>query len=495
MTAKDILSRFKQFSFFDTFKHSSTYFTGTLLTQALGIISLPVFTALLTSEEYGIVNVFTSYVLVFSVLLSLYLHGATSRYYFEKDKDDFDSFLGAIVITVTLFFAVFGAIVFSFRELIAKIINLPVQVVIWLLITSYLVVFYTLFTQIMIATKESKKFATVQVVWHYLKFICAVLGFLYLAGVTFSYSGQESSYTFMGKIIGEVIATVLIILYTTYQIFKFMSFKGMSIKHIKYAMVYALPLIPFALSNYILTSFDQWYINSSIGQSQAGQYAFAYKIGLLFLGLILALLNGAQPSYFNHMNNKEYGQIKQQVDSITKLMVLGACFLILFAIDVGTLLSSKDIFLTALPIAPVIVGGYVFHGVSSFYNRGIYFAKKNGYLAAIVLLSGIINIYLNLYFIPIYGYQAAAYTTLFSYFMMMLFSIIVTTYILKLPSLPLGRITKYIVLLASVISINYIFGQPNLGLNFGWIIFKLLLFSIFGCILFYNKIGIFFGRT
>ena len=121
--------------------------------------------------------------------------------------------------------------------------------------------------------------------------------------------------------------------------------------------------------------------------------------------------------------------------------------------------------------------------------------KKNGYLAVIVLLCGILNIYLNLYFIPIYSYHAAAYTTLFSYFVMMLLSIIVTTYILKLPPLPLGRITKYIVLLALVISINYIFGQPNLGLNFGWMGFKLILFSIFGSILFYNKIGIFFGRT
>ena len=147
-----------------------------------------------------------------------------------------------------------------------------------------------------------------------------------------------------------------------------------------------------------------------------------------------------------------------------------------------------------LPIAPVIVGGYVFHGVSSFYNRGIYFKKKNGYLALIVLLSGVINIYLNVQFIPIYGYKAAAYTTLFSYFVMMLLSIFVTTIILKLPSLPLGRITKYIVLLASIISINYIFGRPNLGLDFGWIGFKLLLFSIFGGILFYNKIGILFDR-
>jgi O-antigen/teichoic acid export membrane protein len=261
---------------------------------------------------------------------------------------------------------------------------------------------------------------------------------------------------------------------------------------VKYALIYSIPLIPFALSNYILTSFDQWFINSSVGHAAAGQYAFAYKIGMIYMGLGVALLNGASPSYYKYMNNKEHKEVWKQVDSMTKLLILGAGFLMLFAVDAGTLLSSKEIFLEALPIAPVIIGAYIFNGISNFSNRGIYYKKKNSYLVLVILTSGIVNILLNWYFIGVkgYTYQAAAYTTLVSYFIMMLFSLFVTKYILKLPPLPLGRILKYIVLLGIIITINYTFGEPNVGLHIGWIIFKGLLFVILSLLLFYNKLGL-----
>lgn len=191
---------------------------------------------------------------------------------------------------------------------------------------------------------------------------------------------------------------------------------------------------------------------------------------------------------------KKYKEVWQQIDSMTKLLVLGGGFLILFAVDAGTLLSSSDVFLEALPIAPVIVGGYVFYGISLFANRGIYYKKKNIYLAVIVLTSGIANIFLNSYFIPRYGYEVAAYTTLASYFMMMVLSILFTTYILKLPPLPLGRILKYIVLLGLIIALNYTVGEPNLGLDFKWIVFKAILFGVLGLALFYDKLGIILAK-
>ncbi len=120
--------------------------------------------------------------------------------------------------------------------------------------------------------------------------------------------------------------------------------------------------------------------------------------------------------------------------------------------------------------------------------------KKNGYLAILVSISGAVNIALNIYFVPRYGYQAAAITTLVSYFIFMLCSIFTAIYILKLPPLPLGRIVKYIVLLTSVIGINYAFGAPNQGMHFGWISFKILLFASLALALFYNKIGLFLKK-
>ncbi|CAA6802842.1 MAG: Membrane protein involved in the export of O-antigen and teichoic acid [uncultured Aureispira sp.] len=495
MAVQNLLNKLKKFSFFDTFKHISTYFSGIILVHMLGIVTLPVFTAYLTPDEYGIVNVFTTYITVVAVLLSLSLHSSIARYYFEEDKVDFKEFLGTIFITITALFAVQGGIILFFKEEIATLINLPTHLITWLIFTTYLIVVYSFYCQILVATKESKKYASLQVAWQYGKFGCTMLGLIYFTNVLYLEGNVATSYTFMGKIMGECFGTFILMLYVLTQLRKHISFGQLSFVHIKYALIYSIPLIPFALSNHILTSFDQWFINSTIGHAETGQYAFAYKIAMIYQGLVLALLNGARPSYYNYMNKKDYKGVSDQVDSMTKLLILGASFLILFAVDAGSLLSSSPLFLEALPIAPVIIGAYVFFGVSSFANRGIFFIKKNSYLAAIVLTSGLINILLNWYFIGVkgYTYQAAAYTTLASYIIMMLFSILVTKFILKLPSLPLGRILKYIVLLGIIVAINYTFGEPDIGLHLGWILFKGGLFILLGLLLFYDKLGLLYN--
>ena len=495
MAFNSILARFKKLSFFDTFKHASTFFSGTMLIHGLGLVSLPVFTAYLTRDEYGIINIFTSCTVFLAVLLSLNLHWAISRYYFEKDKDDFDTFLGTIFVAVTALFGLLGAILYGFREPLMVKLNLPVHLLGWMIGVTYLLILASFFEQIMVSTKQSKKLTTVQVVIHYTRFAFTCVGLIYLTGVTYMHAGQVSSYTYMGKIMGELLASSLIMIYMFSQVLRYMSFKKLSFSYIKYALFYGLPLIPFALSNHILIFFDQIFIGATVGNAQAGEYAFAYKIGMLFMGLATALLNGSQANYYKLMNNEQYKEVSDQVNSMTKLLALGGCFLILFAIDLGTLLSSSDVFLNALPIAPVIIGSYLFYGVSSFYNRGIYYKKQNKYLAIIIVITGAINVSLNVYFIPIYGYQAAAYTTLCSYLVMMVLSIVMTTYILKLPPLPLGRILKYIVLLGGIVGLNYIVGEPNVGLHIGWMCFKALLFVCMGAILFYNKIGFFFKKS
>ena len=62
----------------------------------------------------------------------------------------------------------------------------------------------------------------------YSKFIITIFGLYYLSDTFYSYKSVDSSYTFMGKIMGEALATFIIVCYTTKVIFGYMSFKNMS---------------------------------------------------------------------------------------------------------------------------------------------------------------------------------------------------------------------------------------------------------------------------
>lgn len=492
MLPRSLLKRLQQLSFFDTFKHASTYFSGTLLVQALGVITLPIFTEFLEPSEYGIINVFTSYLMTFAVVLSLNLFAGAGRYFFETDKADFPAFMGTITLASVVVFMIQASLMLYYESQLATWMNLPVHLIKWLIGTTFFLIVINTFFQILVVTEKSKIYSTVLVIWQYSKFGLTVAGLILLTGDLYYTTDGWQSYTFMGKIVGEFIGTVVVACYAGWQLRNYISFHNLSWKHLNYSLRFSLPLLPIALSGYLLVSFDQWFINSSVGQTEAGQYAFAYKLGLLYFGLISALTSGANAKYYTFMNEKAYGEVARQVESMTKLLMLGGCFLMFFAVDIGTLLTSKDSYLNALPVAPIIVGGYVIHGIGIIYNRGIYFVKKNVYLTFVVFISAFLNIALNMYYIPQYGYLAAAYTTFFSYVFSVVLTIVITDYVLKLPRLPLGRILKYLVLLASVVAINYQFGEPDIGLHLGWMCFKGGLFAVMGTVLFYNQIKLFF---
>ena len=472
---KSIFQQVKKYKFFDTFKHTSTYFSGKLVVQGLSIISLPIYTYFLTTEEYGIINVFGSLASVMTILLTLNLNGSIGRYYFEE-REDWREFNGTSMIAALAAFLVLGGVFFYFREWIAYKSNLPEQTMVWILFTVFGVSVWRIFEMFFIARKESKTYATNEIIYHYSKFALALVGILFLV--------TDRS---LGKIMGEGIAASIIALYFLYKLAPHIKLH-FSWKHLKYIGYVSIPLIPYILSGQILVFFDQFFINSTIGNEAAGLYSFAYKIGMMLSMLLAALTSAAAPDFYKWMNAKAYHELKGQVISIMKLLTLGASFLIFFAGDVGDLLASKDSFNTALPLVPIIVVGYAFYGVAQLYNRFIFYEKKNIWLAIIMLTAGVLNIYLNTLFVPQYGITAAAYTTLASYIFMMFCSWAVSKFILKNPELPMMKMLQYVLLLFLILPLYYflIDLEMNYFLN---LLLRLIVFGIIAVIIFWSKIS------
>ena len=72
---------------FHLLMHARNYFSAEVATRAIGFISIPVFTRLYTTADFGMVAVFMSYFAIFSVLIPLNSHSAVGRYYYENTDD------------------------------------------------------------------------------------------------------------------------------------------------------------------------------------------------------------------------------------------------------------------------------------------------------------------------------------------------------------------------------------------------------------------------
>ncbi|MEO1715190.1 MAG: oligosaccharide flippase family protein, partial [Bacteroidota bacterium] len=258
-----ILNKFRQLHFFESLKHTSTLFTATLLTQVLGIISLRVYTYFFDDEQYGIINVYLSYATAFSIILTFNLNGAISRYYFEE-KPDYRTFNGTSLIASYAVLTILSGIILFFRVEIANWINLPVQVIPLLIVFIYTIVLWRAYEAFFIARKQTRLFAISHVVHQYTKFGAALIGLLLVTGTS----------VYMGKLAGELIPAILMAVFVGYKLWPHIDWT-LSKAHLIYILKYCLPLIPLSLSSFILQYFDQWHINKTLGNGDAGLYSFA----------------------------------------------------------------------------------------------------------------------------------------------------------------------------------------------------------------------------
>ena len=475
---KKIQTHLEGYDFFDTLKHTSTYFTATILINALGIISLPVYTSFLTTAEFGIVEIFNNTIKVLAVLMTFNTHQAVGRYYFEGKKD-WNIFLGTSLITTFFVFVVVSIILFISQRWILYYLNIPQALFYWFFPATISLAILAIFSQLFVAKKQSFLVSKGQVLFSYGRFFGAVIGLLWVVPLYF------------GRVIGDVILSVFIAAYLFYKIWPHIKWK-INLDHLKYNLKFSLPLIPYSLSGFILNFFDLFMINSS-NNSDAGIYAFAYKIGFLFLGLDQALHNATKPDFYKIMNSGTYELLIDQIKSMLKFHAIGATFLILFASDIGYLLARNAAYTYSLNIVPIIVIGYLFFASYNFYARLLFYSKKTYYISIITLFVAFLNIVLNIIYIPLYGYEAAAYTTLASFIVMLILGRIVVINVLKLPAPPFFRIIKNIGMILLLGGIMIMLLQLELPYPLMFCL-KILIFGSLGVFLFGKKILSFFDK-
>ncbi|MEM7102976.1 MAG: oligosaccharide flippase family protein [Bacteroidota bacterium] len=473
MKLKKLKEFLGQYRFFDTLMHTKNYFGSYLFIAALGVFSLPVYTHYLSPAEYGIVEVFASLVKAIIIISILNAHTSVGRYYYAE-KENFKEFLGSAMVVITASVTLCFVVLWFTSDFIFDILNLPKDLKGFLFPAVVAGVLFAVFNQIFVPRKKSKKVAYAQSIWALGSFLFAIIFIWWL------------NPNYFGKVAGSTAFMGLLGVYFAFSILQELKL-NFSWNHVKYIFWIGLPLLPTALSGFILSYLDQFFIIASEGQEDVGLYSFAYKIGMLLFGFNAAIYNATLPDFFKWKNRNEIEEIKSQEKSMMRFMVLAAGFLVLFASELGRILSSQDDYTVALHLVPVIVCGYLFLGFLSFYTRTIFHSNKNIYISIATLLAGIANIVLNFIYIPIYGYEAAAYTTMVSYLLMLLIGIIVTQFVIEGDKPSMLTICRFLFVFVVVFGLGYLINTLSLP-PLADFIYKALIFLALGSFLFWNKI-------
>lgn len=411
----DMLNKLKKS---DLLKNGSLSMIGSILIRAVDLISIPIFTRILDTATYGRVSVFTTYTQIFMVILGLDFNGCVSRATLEykERKQQFYS--------VTLFFSMMWTLLViilfnTFHNLTENLLAMSQMEMNIMLIYSfcYFVILY----------KSAELIFTFQYKRNIAMSILMALGNLCLSVVLVL--GFFSGDRFLGKILGSSIPTVII---ASAVFIRFM-YRGKEIwnrEYVTYAVKFSVPLIPHNLSHLILSNADRIMIQNMVNNSASGIYALAHNIGVMMQVFTEGANNAWTPMLFRKLEANKRKQIRKEA----RIYLLGysmmAIGVIAISPEILKIFAGKDFweginFVMWLCLATYYIFVYQLYVNVEFYH------KKTALISLGTLMAAILNIILNFYGIPRFGYAFAAISTAVSYGGLVFFHYIILNYIIK----------------------------------------------------------------
>jgi O-antigen/teichoic acid export membrane protein len=456
-------------------KNTAYYATGNFTSKAVNFLLLPLYTAYLTPDEYGIVasmQVFSGALLIF---LTLGLERAIYRLFFDYDDETGQrNFLGTLAISISITSVIVCGILFLFKNPISSIYQSIkfYPYFSYTILTAFFMT-YELIPKITLQVKEKAQ--------NYLFLSLVILFLRVMPAIWYVVFLKEGAVGMLkGAMIGNGLTLIFLIPITLKQINLNFDFNIL-----KSTLKYCLPFIPMILSGWIVNMSDRIFIEQFYSTKEVGIYSLGYKIGEAVKFLSVSILMAYNPLFFKLANSLDQKMAKDKLYKINNIIVLVVLYITFtvafFSKDIiDTLFSSE--YWESYKIIPIIALGLFFVQLISLQNLSFYQTKKTVTIMTLNVLAAIINIILNFLLISRYSYFGAAVSTVITQalFFLIIYSVSKKHYFIKY-NWRLLTPALLVFIISVTVSLIYIPVSPL------WIFLKICLVVTFGLVLYFRN--------
>jgi len=168
-----------------------------------------------------------------------------------------------------------------------------------------------------------------------------------------------------------------------------------------------------------MNQLDHIMINKIDGSSNAAIYSLAYSIGLLPNMLTLALNNALLPWIYRMIETNNVPRIKKVTNSIACILSFGIVLLMLLAPEIVRIFAPESYQSTIYVIPMIAASTFAIYIYTVLSDIEIYYSATR-YIMIGSIIATVFNAVSNYIFISKYGYIAAGYTTLASFFIILI---------------------------------------------------------------------------
>lgn len=380
--------------------NSVIYTISGLLTKCFSLFLLPLYTSHLTTADYGITNLSTSFTHTVVFIVSFSLFSAIMRFYVDlkDDPEKLSRFYGSVVLFVSASCLVFGFLCFLLRVPLEKYIFSGVDffpVILVTLVSLFFCCQHTIYDNILRSQQKAMKSSLLSIIYFF-----TTVGFNILFVVVLKFGA-------VGVILANALSAVW---YTLYFWMDTLRKKEITLcidwPILKSALKYSVPIMPHNLSTQMAVFFSNVLIGGTDSLSGLGVFSVATQFGAMADTVQNYVYQAYSPWLYEKLKAKEEN-FKKNIRKISNLLtqVVGL-FLIgiaLFAHDY-IILFVDEAFRGAWKFVVLIVLVYAIKIAYYFYVAVLFYYKKASKKIFIATLTGsLLNVFLSAFLIPALG--------------------------------------------------------------------------------------------
>ena len=289
-------------------KNTILLFISKFFTSTITFLLIPLYTRLLSTSDYGYIDLIQTYILLIVPILLLRFDSAIFRFLIDARNDEKEK---KRIISISLLTTLVQSFLFSVVVIILNIF-INIKFFPYILINIIFMGISQILLQASRGLGNIKVFSIGSIVSGVVSVLCNVLFIAFLK--------KGAEFILISNTIGN--AAAIIYVFITNKIYKYLDRNYITFSKIKEMLSYSLPMIPDGLSWWVVNVSDRTIITSFLGTNYNGIYAISGKFSNI-LATIFGIFNMAwQESASLHVNDNDRDEYFSDIFNITLIIII-----------------------------------------------------------------------------------------------------------------------------------------------------------------------------
>ena len=378
------------------FRDFLIYGFASVIGKIAAIFLMPIYTSILTKEEYGAMALITSVGGILDLVSNLNIHSGIARDYYEegvvRKKLVSTGFLSILCISLS----VLAVMYLGRRFWSIVVLGLDEKYLLSFTIFLFTIPVGSLQSYFAILTRYKKKSVEYSI-GTIVKLIIQLSTSIY--GVVVLRAGIISIF------VSFLVADILGVLY-----FAFLNRDLIRIQFdtsiLKKALFFSLPTMPAILAGWIDNSLGQVLIGRNISMSELGVYSIAVSFSSVFTLISIAFQNVWSPFLYENYKKASFkNDIKKLFAIISSLLIITSVLLSLFSRELVLLLSNMG-YLSACKYITLLCIPMSFYLLFPFASSGVSISRDTKYIGVSYVAGSMMNVIMLFFLINKLGVVA-----------------------------------------------------------------------------------------